>query len=107
MLASIEDKYFDNSLPLISDFEDVTKKLFKDGELSFADYIKITASAVDYTTPISATRLTNVAGGIYDMSQGAYGIGALETIGYGEYRATYAATGKKPNKKKKKDKKRK
>lgn len=92
----MNDKYFDSDVPLLGTVEDITKKLFKKDGLGFADYIDILASAADYATPIPTSRALTILGGVGDMFRGEIGIGALELLGYGNYRATVGATGKEP-----------
>ena len=93
--------YFEDKLPLISDFETSINKLLKGKNLELADYIEILAGAADYSTGIAASRLYNAAGGIGDMMQGELGTGLLRFVGYGRYRANMAATGEPPERKKK------
>jgi hypothetical protein len=42
-----------------------------------------------------------LTGGLVDISQGEFGIGATRMLGYGEYKATNAWTGKSPKENKK------
>lgn len=93
--------YFEDKLPLISDFETSINKLLKGKNLELADYIEMLAGAGDYSTGIAASRLYNAAGGIGDMMQGELGTGLLRFVGYGRYRANMAATGEPPERKKK------
>ncbi len=93
--------YFEDKLPLISDFETSINKLLKGKNIELADYIEILAGAADYSTGIAASRLYNAAGGIGDMMQGELGTGLLRFVGYGRYRANIAATGEPPERKKK------
>lgn len=92
----MNDKYFDSDVPLLGTVEEITKKLFKKDGLGFADYIDILASAADYATPIPTSRALTILGGFGDLFKGEIGTGALELLGYGNYRATVGATGKEP-----------
>lgn len=96
-----DGKFFEDSLPLISDFENTIQKLLKGKNLETADYIEMIAGVGDYTTGVAATRLYNTAGGIGDVAQGNFGKGFLRILGYGNYRAELAATGSAPKKRKK------
>lgn len=96
-----DGKFFEDSLPLISDFENTIQKLLKGKNLETADYIEMIAGIGDYTTGVAATRLYNTAGGIGDVAQGNFGKGFLRILGYGNYRAELAATGSAQKKRKK------
>lgn len=93
--------YFEEKLPLISDFETSINKLLKGKKLELGDYIEMLAGAGDYLTGVATTRLYNATGGLGDITQGDIGTGLLRIIGYGKYRASLGATGKPPEKKKK------
>ena len=93
--------YFEEKLPLISDFETSINKLLKGKKLELGDYIEMLAGAGDYSTGVATTRLYNATGGLGDITQGDIGTGLLRIIGYGKYRASLGATGKPPEKKKK------
>lgn len=93
--------YFEEKLPLISDFETSINKLLKGKKLELGDYIEMIAGAGDYSTGVATTRLYNATGGLGDITQGDIGTGLLRIIGYGKYRASLGATGKPPEKKKK------
>ncbi len=93
--------YFEEKLPLISDFETSINKLLKGKKLELGDYIEMVAGAGDYSTGVATTRLYNATGGLGDITQGDIGTGLLRIIGYGKYRASLGATGKPPEKKKK------
>ena len=93
--------YFEEKLPLISDFETSINKLLKGKKLELGDYIEMIAGAGDYSTGVATTRLYNAAEGLGDITQGDIGTGLLRIIGYGKYRASLGATGKPPEKKKK------
>lgn len=91
--------YFEEKLPLISDFETSINKLLKGKKLELGDYIEMIAGVGDYSTGVAATRLYNATGGIGDIAQGNIGTGLLRIAGYGRYRANFAATGQPPEKK--------
>ena len=93
--------YFEEKLPLISDFETSINKLLKGKKLELGDYIEMIAGAGDYSTGVATTRLYNATGGLGDITQGDIGTGLLRIIGYGKYRASLGATGKPQEKKKK------
>lgn len=93
--------YFEEKLPLISDFETSINKLLKGKKLELGDYIEMIAGAGDYSTGVATTRLYNATEGLGDITQGDIGTGLLRIIGYGKYRASLGATGKPPEKKKK------
>lgn len=95
-----KDRYLSQDLPLVTDLEETAQKLLTKDDLSFEDYIKMTSSVGDYTTGVPFTRLVNVFGGVGDMAQGDFGVGALRMIGYGKYKANVAAKGEPPKKKK-------
>ena len=95
-------KFFESGLPLITDFEQSLQKLLKGKKLDTGDYIEILAGVGDYTTGVATTRLYNSLGGVGDIAQGELGKGFLRIIGYGNYRASVAATGQEPEKKKRK-----
>lgn len=90
--------YFEDKLPLISDFETSINKLLKGKDLEVGDYIEMIAGAGDYGTGIAASRLYNGFGGFVDIMQGDFGTGLLRIGGYGRYRANMAATGQPPEK---------
>lgn len=92
-------KYFENKLPLLSDFDETIRKLLNGNKLELGDYIEMIAGVGDYSTGVAATRLYNATGGIGDIAQGNIGIGLLRIAGYGRYRANFAATGQPPEKK--------
>ena len=91
--------YFEEKLPLISDFETSINKLLKGKKLELGDYIEMIAGVGDYSTGVAATRLYNATGGIGDIAQGNIGTGLLRIAGYGRYRANLGATGQPPEKK--------
>lgn len=93
--------YFEDKLPLISDFETSINKLMRGSKLELGDYIEMIAGAGDYGTGIAASRLYNAAGGVGDIMQGNIGTGLLRIGGYGKYKANMAATGQPPERKKK------
>ena len=93
--------YFEDKLPLISDFETSINKLMRGSKLELGDYIEMIAGAGDYGTGIAASRLYNAAGGVGDIMQGNIGTGLLRIGGYGRYKANMAATGQPPERKKK------
>lgn len=97
-----QGKYFADTLPLISDFESSMQKLLNSKKLDFTDYVEMLIGAGDYATGIAATRIYNAAGGFGDIAQGDFGVGALRLLGYGKYRATVGATGKEPERKRRK-----
>lgn len=93
--------YFEDKLPLISDFQTTINKLLKGKKLELGDYIEMLAGAGDYGTGIAASRFYNGVGGVGDIMQGNFGTGLLRMGGYGRYRANMAATGQPPERKKK------
>ena len=93
--------YFEDKLPLISDFQTSINKLLKGKKLELGDYIEMIAGAGDYGTGIAASRLYNAVGGVGDLMQGNIGTGLLRIGGYGRYKATMAATGQPPERKRK------
>lgn len=93
--------YFEDKLPLISDFETSINKLMRGSKLELGDYIEMIAGAGDYGTGIAASRLYNAVGGVGDLMQGNIGTGLLRIGGYGKYKANMAATGQPPERKKK------
>lgn len=93
--------YFEDKLPLISDFETSINKLMRGNKLELGDYIEMIAGAGDYGTGIAASRLYNAVGGVGDIMQGNIGTGLLRIGGYGRYNANMAATGQPPERKKK------
>lgn len=93
--------YFEDKLPLISDFETSINKLMRGSKLELGDYIEMIAGAGDYGTGIAASRLYNAVGGVGDIMQGNIGTGLLRIGGYGKYKANMAATGQPPERKKK------
>lgn len=90
--------YFEDKLPLISDFETSINKLMRGNKLELGDYIEMIAGAGDYGTGIAASRLYNAVGGVGDLMQGNIGTGLLRIGGYGKYKANMAATGQPPEK---------
>lgn len=90
--------YFEDKLPLISDFETSINKLMRGSKLELGDYIEMIAGAGDYGTGIAASRLYNAVGGVGDLMQGNIGTGLLRIGGYGKYKANMAATGQPPEK---------
>ena len=82
---------FDEKLPVLSDIEDVTKKFAKGakGELSFPDWIATMAELCKFSGA-PTERLYGEGKGVYDITQGDYLKGALEMMGYSEYRANSA-----------------
>lgn len=91
---------FKSSVPILNVVDDVGTKLMKK-ETTFADYIDVVGSIGDIGTGLPFTRTLNSIGGMYDVSQGEYGIGVTRMIGYGEYKATNAWTGQSPKERKK------
>ena len=80
--------------------EEIGKELILKNEVTFADWVDAMALITDDATGVPATRLTNAAGGIGDVTKGNILTGLLRLFGYGKYRANVAATGKPPEKKK-------
>ena len=95
-----EYKPFLKAVPIISDIEEIGKELILKNEVTFADWVDAMALITDDATGVPATRLTNAAGGIGDVTKGNILTGLLRLFGYGKYRANVAATGKPPEKKK-------
>ena len=93
-----KERYFSTQLPLISDIEEQVAKIAGKEDLALEDYITALCVAGDYTTGIAATRVKNSLGGFENIIDGDYGTGLLRLLGYGEYRASVAATGEKPKK---------
>lgn len=91
---------FKSSVPILNVVDDVGTKLMKK-ETTFADYVDVVGSVGDISTGLPFTRTLNSVGGMYDVSQGEFGIGATRMIGYGEYKATNAWTGQSPKERKK------
>lgn len=100
--TATKGKFFESGLPLITDFEQSLQKLLRGKNLDTGDYIEILAGVGDYTTGVPTTRLYNSLGGVGDIAQGEFGKGFLRIIGYGNYRASVAATGQEPKKNKRK-----
>ena len=96
-----KERYFETQLPLISDIEEQLSKMVGKDDLTLGDYVTALCAATDYTTGIAATRIKNSVGGFGDIAEGEYGTGLLRLLGYGKYRATVAATGEEPKRKKK------
>ena len=93
-------KFFESSLPLITDFEKSLQKLLRGKKLETGDYVEILAGVGDYTTGVATTRIYNTLGGVGDIAEGELGKGFLRILGYGNYRASVAATGQEPDKRK-------
>ena len=100
-----EYKPFLKTVPIIGDIEEIGKEIILKDEVTFADWVDAMSLIGDDATGVPVSRLTNTAGGVGDMAQGEYGVGALRMLGYGNYRANVAATGHPPEKKKRKNKK--
>ena len=98
--TATDGKFFESGLPLITDFEKSLQKLLRGKNLDTGDYIEILAGVGDYTTGVATTRIYNSLGGVGDIAQGEFGKGFLRIIGYGNYRASVAATGQEPDKRK-------
>lgn len=94
-----DGKFFEDGLPLIGDFEYSLKRLLNGKTLDVWDYVEMLVGAGDYATGLSMTRTYNALGGTYDLTQGDFGKGLLRILGYGNYRASVAATGQEPEKK--------
>ena len=99
--TATDGKFFESGLPLITDFEQSLQKLLRGKKLETGDYIEILAGVGDYTTGVATTRLYNSLGGIGDITQGEFGKGFLRIMGYGNYRASVAATGQEPERNRK------
>ena len=97
-----EYKPFLKTVPVIGDIEEIGKEIIMKDDVTFADWVDAMALVGDDATGVPVSRITNTAGGVGDIAQGEYGVGLLRMIGYGNYRANVAATGKPPEKKKKK-----
>lgn len=95
-----EYKPFLKTVPIIGDIEEIGKEIILKDEVTFADWVDAMSLIGDDATGVPVSRLTNTAGGVGDMAQGEYGVGALRMLGYGNYRANVAATGHPPEKKK-------
>ncbi|MCD8377224.1 MAG: hypothetical protein LUB59_00385 [Candidatus Gastranaerophilales bacterium] len=88
---ALGEKYFTNSVPIITDLEKIGKTLFTKGakgELEFMDYAGMLATLGNYSLGgVPAQRLLNMLGGVYDISQGNTAKGTIRTIGYSSYKA--------------------
>lgn len=90
---------FEKKIPVLSEIDMIGKKFLKN-EITFADWVEITGSIGDMTTGLPFTRTFNSLGGVYDISQGEFGIGSARLLGYGEYKATNVWTGQSPKERK-------
>ena len=95
-----EYKPFLKTVPVIGDIEEVGKELILKNEVTVADWVDAMALIGDDATGVPVSRITNAVGGVGDMVQGEFGVGALRMMGYGRYRSNVAATGKPPEKNK-------
>lgn len=91
---------FEKKTPILSEVDMIGKKAMKK-EWTFADTIDVAGAVGNLSTGLPVERAFNLTGGLVDISQGEFGIGATRMLGYGEYKATNAWTGKSPKEKKK------
>ena len=91
---------FEKKTPILSEVDMIGKKAMKK-EWTFADTIDVAGAVGNLSTGLPVERAFNLAGGLVDISQGEFGIGATRMLGYGEYKATNAWTGKSPKENKK------
>lgn len=98
LLNKKEYKPFLKTIPVIGDIEEIGKELILKNEVTFADWVDAIALVGDDATGVPVSRLVNIYGGMGDMVRGDFGVGALRMLGYGNYRANVAVTGKPPEK---------
>lgn len=91
---------FEKKTPILSEVDMIGKKAMKK-EWTFADTIDVAGAVGNLSTGLPVERAFNLTGGLVDISQGEFGIGATRMLGYGEYKATNAWTGKSPKENKK------
>lgn len=97
-------KVFDSSVPILSDFEEIGKKIFSKKEVGVADVIDAFCMLTDLGTGVPTKKIKNSILGVGDIAKGEFGIGFSRFLGWGEYTSTMAWKGEAPKKKKKKRK---
>ena len=97
-------KVFDSSVPILSDFEEIGKKIFSKKEVGIADVIDAFCMLTDLGTGVPTKKIKNSILGVGDIAKGEFGIGFSRFLGWGEYTSTMAWKGEAPKKKKKKHK---
>jgi predicted nucleotidyltransferase len=97
-------KVFDSSVPILSDFEEIGKKIFSKKEVGIADVIDAFCMLTDLGTGVPTKKIKNSILGVGDIAKGEFGIGFSRFLGWGEYTSTMAWKGEAPKKKKKKRK---
>lgn len=97
-------KVFDSSVPILSDFEEIGKKIFSKKEVGIADVIDAFCMLADLGTGVPTKKIKNSILGVGDIAKGEFGIGFSRFLGWGEYTSTMAWKGEAPKKKKKKRK---
>lgn len=91
---------FKSSVPILDVIDDVGSKALKN-EFTLADSIDVICGLGDIGTGLPMSRFENAFGGAENIAQGEYGIGATRMLGWGEYKASEAWTGKSPKERKK------
>lgn len=94
-------KVFDSSVPILSDFEEIGKKIFSKKEVGVADVIDAFCMLADLGTGVPTKKIKNSILGVGDIAKGEFGIGFSRFLGWGEYTSTMAWKGEAPKKKKK------
>nr|DAN07825.1 MAG TPA: crystallin beta/gamma motif-containing protein [Caudoviricetes sp.] len=94
-------KVFDSSVPVLSDFEKIGKRIFQKKEVGVADWIDAFCMLTDLGTGVPTKKIKNSVLGLGDVAKGEFGIGFSRFLGWGEYVSTEAWTGKPPKKRKK------
>ena len=91
---------FKSSVPILDVVDEVGTKLLKK-DVTFADVVDVTGAVGNISTGLPVERAFNAMGGMGDIVQGEYGIGVTRMLGWGEYKASEAWTGKSPKELKK------
>ena len=99
-----EYKHFETDVPVMGDFDRQIQKYLK-GDLSVADYVDAAAMGTELAFGLPASKVVNSAEGLGDIAQGNVGVGLSRLAGWGRYTSTKAWTGKEPEKKRKKKRK--
>ena len=97
-------KVFNSSVPILSDFEEIGKRIFRKKEVGVADWIDAFCMLTDLGTGVPTKKIKNSILGVGDIAKGEFGIGFSRFLGWGEYTSTMAWKGEAPKKKKKKRK---
>lgn len=97
-------KVFGSSVPILSDFEEIGKRIFQKKEVGVADWIDAFCMLADLGTGVPTKKIKNSVLGVGDIAKGEFGIGFSRFLGWGEYTSTMAWKGEAPKKKKKKRK---